>query len=179
MVNDLVSAISYLHKHNIVHRDIKLENLMVDFVPISSSTRRIMNQTEVPRRYRQMIKLTDFGLAVDVKHKELLYTVCGTPIYVAPEILLEIGYSFPVDIWAAGVIAYILLCGYPPFNNEENDQDKLFDQIIAGKFEFASTNWADISDSAKQMIRSMLCVDQTKRLSAEQVLNHKWMRTFL
>lgn len=179
IVNDLVNAIAYLHQNSIVHRDIKLENLMVDFVPISGgvNSARLVNQETVPRRYRQIIKLTDFGLAVQIKEEEKLYTVCGTPIYVAPEILLEIGYSFPVDIWAAGVIAYILLSGYPPFNNE--DQSKLFDLILGGKIEFPPTHWSAISPSAKKLIKSMLTVEQSQRISAEQVLRHKWIQSNL
>lgn len=174
-VNDLVQALAYLHRHNIVHRDIKLENLMVAFVPLTNSTRASLEDGPVPRRYRQMIKLADFGLAVEINPNELLFTVCGTPTYVAPEILLEIGYTFPVDIWAAGVIAYILLCGYPPFANEENDQDALFDQIISCKFDFEGRQWREISDQAKDLITSLLNVEQSARLTAVQVLKHPWL----
>lgn len=176
MVNDLMQALAYLHQHNIVHRDIKLENLMVAFVPLNNSqAQRIHADGSIPRRYRQMIKLADFGLAVEVLSNELLFTVCGTPTYVAPEILLEIGYTFPVDIWAAGVIAFILLCGYPPFGNEENDQNMLFDQIIAGKFEFNGRIWASVSQIAKDLITEMLNVEQTTRINAQQVLKHPWL----
>ena len=174
MVNDLMQAVAYLHRHNLVHRDIKLENLMVAFVPLANAARTNEDGT-IPRRYRQMIKLADFGLAVEISCNELLFTVCGTPTYVAPEILLEIGYSFPVDVWAAGVIAYILLCGFPPFANEENDQDMLFDQIISGKFDFAGRQWREISNSAKELITAMLNVEQSDRISAPQVLKHEWL----
>src|SRR5699024_224072 len=170
MITDLVTAIQYLHHRNIVHRAIKSENLMVPLVPVSGG-----NGNHQRRRYRQMIKLADFGLAVEIRSNERLFTVCGTPTYVAPEILLEVGYGLPVDIWAAGVIAYILLSGYPPFANEDNDQDRLFDQIIAGAFEFTDSQWRDISPDARQLIRSMLCVDQRRRLTADQVLEHPWL----
>ena len=174
MVNDLMQALAYLHRHNIVHRDIKLENLMVAFVPLTNLSKTNEEDT-IPRRYRQMIKLADFGLAVEISSNELLFTVCGTPTYVAPEILLEIGYSFPVDIWAAGVIGYILLCGFPPFANEENDQDMLFDQIISGKFDFGGRQWAEVSDTAKDLITAMLNTEQSERMTAQQVLKHEWL----
>lgn len=178
MVEDLLQAIAYLHSHRIVHRDIKLENMMVAFVPISNTNSNNDNRIgggPPSRRYRQMIKLADFGLAVEIGHHELLFTVCGTPTYVAPEILLEIGYSFPVDIWAAGVIAYILLSGYAPFANEDNDQDALFDQIIAGKFDFTGRQWTQVSGHAKSLINSMLTVEQSERIGADQALRHRWI----
>lgn len=209
MFRDLMEALAYLHRHHIIHRDIKLENLMVAFVPISTqppppsrntSTRNFSGSSSsrhsylpsssssfspgsrgsgvggVPcRRYRQAIKLADFGLATEILPNELLFTVCGTPTYVAPEILLEIGYTYPVDIWAAGVIAFILLCGYPPFANEENNQDLLFDQILAGKFDFDDRHWAEVSEDARALIRAMLSTEQSTRLSADQVLAHPWL----
>lgn len=201
MFRDLMEALAYLHRHHIIHRDIKLENLMVAFVPVStppskntSSSRNFTGNTRnnnassssfspknepgggfPGRRYRQAIKLADFGLAAEILPNELLFTVCGTPTYVAPEILLEIGYTYPVDIWAAGVIAFILLCGYPPFANEENNQDLLFDQILAGKFDFDDRHWAEVSEEAKDLIRAMLSTEQSTRLSASQVLAHPWL----
>ena len=181
MISDLLNALNYLHQMNIVHRDIKLENLLVSYVPIpmndnnDSSNNETINNKNLQRQYRRMIKLADFGLAVQIEPGEKLYTVCGTPTYVAPEILLEIGYSFPVDIWAAGVILYILLSGQPPFANEENDQIQLFDQIITGNFDLIGPQWRHVSSSAKCMILSMLVVQQTKRITAQQVLNHRWL----
>ncbi|XP_076359550.1 serine/threonine-protein kinase DCLK1-like isoform X1 [Tachypleus tridentatus] len=157
MVYNLASALLYLHCMNIVHRDIKPENLLVVEHEDSSKS----------------LKLGDFGLAVEAK--EPLFVVCGTPTYVAPEILAETGYGLKVDIWAAGVITYILLSGFPPFVSETNDQDELFDQILAGKFEFTSPFWDDISDSAKELISNMLQVDPQSRFSASQVLEHPWV----
>ncbi|CAJ0927722.1 unnamed protein product [Ranitomeya imitator] len=93
------------------------------------------------------LKLGDFGLATVVDGP--LYTVCGTPTYVAPEIIAETGYGLKVDIWAAGVITYILLCGFPPFRGSGDDQEVLFDQILMGQVDFPSPYWDNVSESAK------------------------------
>lgn len=157
MVRDLTSALDYLHQRSIVHRDIKPENLLVVEYPNDSKS----------------LKLGDFGLAVEVT--EPLYTVCGTPTYVAPEILNESGYGLKVDIWATGVITYILLCGFPPFVSATNNQEELFDQILRGNYEFHSPYWDDISESARELIVQMIQVDQDKRFSAQEVLDHPWV----
>ncbi|XP_006502140.1 serine/threonine-protein kinase DCLK2 isoform X20 [Mus musculus] len=131
MVYNLANALRYLHSLSIVHRDIKPENLLVCEYPDGTKS----------------LKLGDFGLATVVEGP--LYTVCGTPTYVAPEIIAETGYGLKVDVWAAGVITYILLCGFPPFRSENNLQEDLFDQILAGKLEFPAPYWDNITDSAK------------------------------
>uniref|UniRef100_A0AAQ5Z6G3 Serine/threonine-protein kinase DCLK2 n=1 Tax=Amphiprion ocellaris TaxID=80972 RepID=A0AAQ5Z6G3_AMPOC len=136
MVFNLAGAVKYLHRMNIVHRDIKPENLLVCEYPDGTKS----------------LKLGDFGLATVVEGP--LYTVCGTPTYVAPEIIAETGYGLKVDIWAAGVITYILLCGFPPFRSENNVQEELFDQILRGKLEFPSPDWDTISLPAKMLISS-------------------------
>ncbi|KAG8453966.1 hypothetical protein GDO86_000552 [Hymenochirus boettgeri] len=157
MVYNLASAMKYLHGLNIVHRDIKPENLLVCEYP---------DQTK-------SLKLGDFGLATVVDGP--LYTVCGTPTYVAPEIIAETGYGLKVDIWAAGVITYILLCGFPPFRSENNLQEDLFDQILIGKLEFPSPYWDNISDTAKELISCMLQVNVEDRYTAVQILSHPWV----
>ncbi|XP_055241492.1 serine/threonine-protein kinase DCLK2 isoform X10 [Gorilla gorilla gorilla] len=119
------------------------------------------------------LKLGDFGLATVVEGP--LYTVCGTPTYVAPEIIAETGYGLKVDIWAAGVITYILLCGFPPFRSENNLQEDLFDQILAGKLEFPAPYWDNITDSAKELISQMLQVNVEARCTAGQILSHPWV----
>lgn len=86
-----------------------------------------------------MLKLADFGLACEVT--EPLFAVCGTPTYVAPEILMETGYGLKIDVWAAGIILYILLCGFPPFVSPDNQQEPLFDAILSGVFEFPEPYW--------------------------------------
>uniref|UniRef100_A0A8C6KEP5 Serine/threonine-protein kinase DCLK2 n=1 Tax=Nothobranchius furzeri TaxID=105023 RepID=A0A8C6KEP5_NOTFU len=157
MVFNLAGAIKYLHRMNIVHRDIKPENLLVCEYPDGTKS----------------LKLGDFGLATVVEGP--LYTVCGTPTYVAPEIIAETGYGLKVDIWAAGVIAYILLCGFPPFRSENNVQEELFDQILKGKLEFPSPDWDTISLPAKMLISQMLQVNVDARFTAEEVLSHPWV----
>ncbi|XP_059410274.1 serine/threonine-protein kinase DCLK2-like isoform X7 [Carassius carassius] len=157
MVFNLAAALRYLHRMCIVHRDIKPENLLVCEYPNGTKS----------------LKLGDFGLATVVEGP--LYTVCGTPTYVAPEIIAESGYGLKVDIWAAGVITYILLCGFPPFRSENNLQEDLFDQILMGRLDFPSPFWDNITDSAKELIGHMLQVNVEARYTAEDVLSHPWV----
>ncbi|XP_033176573.1 serine/threonine-protein kinase GD17699 isoform X3 [Bombus impatiens] len=157
MIGHLTSALAYLHSHQIVHRDVKPENLLV----------------EMDGNHVRCLKLCDFGLAQVVR--EPLYTVCGTPTYVAPEILAETGYGLKIDVWAAGVILYILLCGFPPFASPENKQEELFERILSGQYDFRSPFWDEISDSAKQLISNMLQTQPELRFSAEDVLDHPWL----
>ncbi|CAH1281074.1 unnamed protein product [Diabrotica balteata] len=159
MINNLVSALAYLHSLNIVHRDVKPENLLVEL----DDDNRV-----------KLLKLGDFGLACEVTKP--LYTVCGTPTYVAPEILAESGYGLKIDVWAAGVILYILLCGYPPFVSQDNDQEKLFDCILSGQYDFPEEYWQDVSSCAKELIQNMLQLDPELRFSAEDVLDHPWLQ---
>ncbi|XP_050960641.1 serine/threonine-protein kinase DCLK2-like isoform X2 [Labeo rohita] len=158
MLFNLTGALRYLHRMNIVHRDIKPENLLVCEYPDGTKS----------------LKLGDFGLATVVEGP--LYTVCGTPTYVAPEIIAESGYGLKVDIWAAGVITYILLCGFPPFRSERNQQEELFEQILLGRLEFPSPYWDNISLSAKDLIGKMLQVNVGARYTADEVLEHPWVQ---
>ncbi|XP_051946973.1 serine/threonine-protein kinase DCLK2-like isoform X2 [Xyrauchen texanus] len=158
MLFNLTGALRYLHRMNIVHRDIKPENLLVCEYPDGTKS----------------LKLGDFGLATIVEGP--LYTVCGTPTYVAPEIISESGYGLKVDIWATGVIAYILLCGFPPFRSERNHQEELFQQILLGRLEFPAPYWDNISASAKDLIGKMLQVNVGSRYTADEVLEHPWVQ---
>ncbi|XP_076986514.1 serine/threonine-protein kinase DCLK3 [Tamandua tetradactyla] len=159
MIMDLCKALVHLHDKSIVHRDLKPENLLVHRNEDKSIT----------------LKLADFGLAKHVMRP--IFTVCGTPTYVAPEILSEKGYGLEVDMWAAGVILYILLCGFPPFRSPERDQDELFNIIQLGHFEFLAPYWDNISDAAKDLVSRLLVVDPKKRYTAHQVLQHPWIET--
>lgn len=156
----LLRAIKYLHDKGIVHRDLKPENLLYESQdPISP------------------IMVSDFGLSKVMNEECMMQTCCGTPSYVAPEILKRTGYGPEVDIWSLGVVLFVLLCGYPPFYDE--NQNALFSQILAGSFEFLSPYWDPISDLAKDLIRHMICVDPQTRYSAAQALKHPWFKVAL
>uniref|UniRef100_A0A8C4ZCQ5 Doublecortin-like kinase 3 n=1 Tax=Gadus morhua TaxID=8049 RepID=A0A8C4ZCQ5_GADMO len=128
IVADVSGALSYIHSKSIVHRDLKPENLLVSGWSHPGD----------------VLKLGDFGLAMVVT--EPIFTVCGTPTYVAPEILSETGYGLSVDVWALGVILYILLCGFPPFRSQDRDQEELFKLIREGKVHFLSNYWDPVSE---------------------------------
>ena len=140
---------------DIIHRDLKPENLLY-----------------ASKDEASIIKISDFGLARFLQG-ELATTACGTPGYVAPEILEGKGYGKEVDYWSIGIILYILLCGFPPFY-EENNQ-KLFDIIKKGEFEFPSPYWDDVSEAAKELVRKLLHVDPKKRMTAAELLVDPWV----
>lgn len=158
MIRHLASAMSYIHSLGIVHRDIKPENLLVEMDEIGLVVQ---------------LKLGDFGLACEVT--EPLFTVCGTPTYVAPEILMETGYGLKIDVWAAGIILYILLCGFPPFAAPDNEQEPLFDAILSGIYEFPEPYWNDIGNGVRDLISNMLQSDPELRFSSEDILDHFWV----
>ena len=107
---------------------------------------------------------------------EFLRTSCGSPNYAAPEVISGNLYAGPeVDVWSCGVIVYIVMCGYPPFYDE--NQNKLFQKIKAGRYSFHKKFWSHTSEDAKDLIRKMLTVDQTKRASCAALLSHPWFGT--
>jgi calcium/calmodulin-dependent protein kinase I len=145
LVKLLLEAIKYCHDADIVHRDLKPENLLLTSKDDDAS-----------------IKLADFGFAKKLEiDGDGLVTACGTPGYVAPEILEGKAYGKTVDIWSIGVITYILLCGYPPFHDDNHNA--LFKKIKKGKFQFDSPYWDHVSDDAKDLISQMLVVDPAQR----------------
>jgi len=157
LVRKIVSAIEYLHKQNIAHRDLKPENLLV---------KSIEDDTEV--------KIADFGLSKIIDKDKMMQTACGTPGYVAPEVLNAEGYDKEVDMWSVGVITYILLCGFPPFYSESVPE--VFEQIMKAEYDYPEEYWDEISAEAKDFIDHLLVVDVAKRLTAEQALSHPWLR---
>ena len=156
IMQQLCGALKYIHELEIVHRDLKPENILMQ-APKSNN-----------------IKVADFGLARVISKDEMMRTACGTPGYVAPEILKNKGYdSGAVDMWSTGVILYIMLCGFPPFHEEE--LPALFDQILKGRYDFPSPWWDHISPDGKAIVEALLTLDPKKRLTAENALKHPWM----
>uniref|UniRef100_A0A8C4HSW8 Calcium/calmodulin-dependent protein kinase Ib n=1 Tax=Dicentrarchus labrax TaxID=13489 RepID=A0A8C4HSW8_DICLA len=156
LIQQILDAVKYLHDMGIVHRDLKPENLLYYSMDEDSK-----------------IMISDFGLSKIEGSGSVMSTACGTPGYVAPEVLAQKPYSKAVDCWSIGVIAYILLCGYPPFY-DENDA-KLFEQILKAEYEFDSPYWDDISDSAKDFILHLMEKDPNVRYTCDQALQHPWI----
>ncbi|XP_066582377.1 calcium/calmodulin-dependent protein kinase type 1 isoform X2 [Prorops nasuta] len=155
LIRQVLEAVDYMHEQGVVHRDLKPENLLY-YSPDEDSK----------------IMISDFGLS-KMEDSGIMATACGTPGYVAPEVLAQKPYGKAVDVWSIGVISYILLCGYPPFY-DENDAN-LFAQILKGEFEFDSPYWDDISDSAKDFINKLMCVNVEERYTCKQALAHPWI----
>uniref|UniRef100_A0A8C6NX15 Calcium/calmodulin dependent protein kinase I n=1 Tax=Nothobranchius furzeri TaxID=105023 RepID=A0A8C6NX15_NOTFU len=156
LIQQILDAVKYLHELGIVHRDLKPENLLYYSMDEDSK-----------------IMISDFGLSKIEGSGSVMSTACGTPGYVAPEVLAQKPYSKAVDCWSIGVISYILLCGYPPFY-DENDA-KLFEQILKAEYEFDSPYWDDISDSAKDFIVHLMEKDPNVRYTCDQALLHPWI----
>lgn len=156
-VADICKALVYCHDRNIVHRDLKPENIMYANMKPDSP-----------------VKVVDFGLSTTAAHgAATMKTACGTPEYVAPEVISKKPYTNKCDMWSVGVIMYILLCGYPPFG-EENSK-VLYRKIRNADIEFPPEDWNAISKEARALVNSLIVVDISKRLSAKQVLQHPWM----
>jgi len=157
IIKQILAAILYVHNHGIAHRDLKPENLLL-----------IQNEGG-----EEIIKIADFGLSKDFG-EEQLQTSCGTPDYVAPEVLMGEPYDMSVDIWSIGVISYVLLCGFPPFYGDS--QKELFENIMSGTYDFPDPEWTEVSPGAKNFIKKILVVDPEKRMNAEQCLQDDWMK---
>lgn len=156
VVTIVAEGLQYLHSNGIVHRDLKPENLIYE-------------------RDEQgaLLKITDFGLAKFRARDMALSTACGTPGYVAPEVLEGKQYGKEVDLWSLGVILYILLCGFPPFYDESTAG--LYRQIKNGQYDFPDPYWTEISDDAKEVVRGLLTVDPAKRYTPATLLKNAWV----
>lgn len=159
LMKQLFDGVEYMHARNIVHRDLKLENILcID---------------------EERIVISDFGFATRIPPGQKLRDLCGTPGYLAPETIRcqmydnAEGYSLEVDEWALGVIMYTLLAGYAPFYHRK--QLMMLRIIQQGKYEFRNEQWTNITAEAKNLISQLLQVDVTKRISAKECLAHEWM----
>ncbi|GAB6018835.1 hypothetical protein CHUAL_000496 [Chamberlinius hualienensis] len=156
-IQQILESVNHCHQNGVVHRDLKPENLLL-----------------ASKAKGAAVKLADFGLAIEVQgEQQAWFGFAGTPGYLSPEVLKKEPYGKPVDIWACGVILYILLVGYPPFWDE--DQHRLYAQIKAGAYDYPSPEWDTVTPEAKNLINSMLTVNPAKRITAAEALKHPWI----
>jgi len=156
-IQQILESVNHCHSNGVVHRDLKPENLLL-----------------ASKSKGAAVKLADFGLAIEVQgDQQAWFGFAGTPGYLSPEVLKKEPYGKPVDIWACGVILYILLVGYPPFWDE--DQHRLYAQIKAGAYDYPSPEWDTVTPEAKNLINQMLTVNPAKRIRAEEALKHPWI----
>ncbi|XP_024085554.1 calcium/calmodulin-dependent protein kinase type II alpha chain isoform X24 [Cimex lectularius] len=156
-IQQILESVNHCHQNGVVHRDLKPENLLL-----------------ASKAKGAAVKLADFGLAIEVTgEQQAWFGFAGTPGYLSPEVLKKEPYGKPVDIWACGVILYILLVGYPPFWDE--DQHRLYGQIKAGAYDYPSPEWDTVTPDAKNLINQMLTVNPTKRITASEALKHPWI----
>ncbi|KAL7580832.1 hypothetical protein ACA910_001106 [Epithemia clementina (nom. ined.)] len=153
----LLEAVHLLHTKNIAHRDLKPQNILLK-----------------SKKDNADIKLADFGFACRVHTPQSLTTRCGTPTYVAPEILKNIPYDQSADMWSVGVILYVLLVGYPPFASE--NQNVLFQKIRTADYTFRESDWKTISRQAKELVSHLLVVDPVQRWTAKRALECDWLK---
>ncbi|KAF7252383.1 Calcium/calmodulin-dependent protein kinase type II subunit delta, partial [Varanus komodoensis] len=156
-IQQILEAVLHCHQMGVVHRDLKPENLLL-----------------ASKSKGAAVKLADFGLAIEVQgEQQAWFGFAGTPGYLSPEVLRKDPYGKPVDMWACGVILYILLVGYPPFWDE--DQHRLYQQIKAGAYDFPSPEWDTVTPEAKDLINKMLTINPAKRINASEALKHPWI----
>ncbi|XP_075425131.1 serine/threonine-protein kinase Chk2 isoform X2 [Ascaphus truei] len=157
----MLLAVQYLHENGVIHRDLKPENVL-----LSSTTEECC------------VKITDFGQSKILGEASLMRTLCGTPTYLAPEILNTAGtagYSNAVDCWSLGVILFVCLSGYPPFS-EQNGKIPLKNQITEGKYTFIPGAWEHVSKPALDLVKRLLVVNPDERLTTKEALEHPWLQ---
>ncbi|ESO88970.1 hypothetical protein LOTGIDRAFT_106573 [Lottia gigantea] len=156
-IQQILEGVNHCHQNVVIHRDLKPENLLL-----------------ASKAKGAAVKLADFGLAIEVQgDQHAWFGFAGTPGYLSPEVIRKDPYGKPVDIWACGVILYILLVGYPPFWDE--DQHRLYAQIKSGAYDYPSPEWDTVTPEAKNLINSMLTVNPAKRINASEALKHPWI----
>eukprot|EP01107_Rhizomastix_libera_P002377 TRINITY_DN140_c0_g1_i2.p1 TRINITY_DN140_c0_g1~~TRINITY_DN140_c0_g1_i2.p1 ORF type:complete len:453 (+),score=92.52 TRINITY_DN140_c0_g1_i2:180-1361(+) len=154
IIKQLLEALQYMHSNGCAHRDLKPENLLCE-------------------ENGKIVKIADFGLSKDFSMASVMSTCCGSPSYVAPEVLSGGVYDTACDIWSIGVITYVLVSGYLPFFADT--QPELFEKIMEGKFTFAQPLWKDVSNEVKEFITRCLTLDAASRPSASDLLKHPWV----
>lgn len=157
IIRPIIDAINYCHSLGIVHRDIKPENLLFSSKDQATA----------------IVKVSDFGLARFMEEDVLATTTCGTPGYVAPEILEQKPYNQSCDYWSIGVVLYVLLSGMPPFYDDDNFA--LYEKIKTAEYDFDAEVWESVSSGAKEIIKSLLLIDPTKRMRPDELLKHPWI----
>jgi len=162
IMQQVMGGLLYMHRKCVCHRDIKPENFLLcvpgkRWCPVEQC----------------VIKIIDFGCAKRFKEGEYMRTSLGTPFYVAPQVL-DGEYTQSCDLWSCGVLTYILLCGYPPFNGET--EQELIPRIKAGDYDFPDEEWANVSEDAKDLVRKLICMDPVARLTAAQTMGHTWIK---
>ncbi|CAG9561957.1 unnamed protein product [Danaus chrysippus] len=161
LFRQMVLAVKYLHSQGITHRDLKPENVLLE-----------------SKEEETLVKITDFGLSKFVGEDSFMKTMCGTPLYLAPEVLRANGhnsYGPEVDVWSLGVIFFVCLVGYLPFSSDYKELS-LRDQILSGKYRFSHTHWRGVSLQGKLLMKRMLTVNVERRITLDQILNHNWMQ---
>ncbi|KAJ0176665.1 hypothetical protein K1T71_007844 [Dendrolimus kikuchii] len=161
LFRQMVLAVKYLHSQGITHRDLKPENVLLES----------MNENT-------LVKISDFGLSKFVGEDSFMKTMCGTPLYLAPEVLKSKGqksYGPQVDVWSLGVVFFICLAGYVPFSNDYHEMS-LIDQITNGKYKISESHWKGVSLQAKLLMKRMLTVKVEMRITLDQILSHAWMQ---
>jgi len=168
LAGQFLSALAEIHKMGFIHRDLKPENLLLSSRDLNAS-----------------VKIADFGFSKYLGDAGVAFETCGSPMYTSPEVVgimkaksrghPLVGYNLKSDVWAAGVILYIMLCGFPPFYDE--DLKTLYDTIQSGELDFPAPEWNEISPLAKDLISKMLVTNPAQRLSSAQVLEHPWLQS--
>mmetsp|Transcript_10750 Transcript_10750/g.23132 ORF Transcript_10750/g.23132 Transcript_10750/m.23132 type:complete len:504 (+) Transcript_10750:29-1540(+) len=158
LMQQIIRAIYYMHENHVCHRDLKPENFL------------FMTKDPIEKNF---LKIIDFGLSCKFTPGKPLSTKAGTPYYVAPQVLAG-NYDQLSDLWSCGVIMYVLLCGYPPFFGDTDSE--VLAKVRLGNFNFNPADWKNVSEDAKTLIRHLLKMNPKDRYTAEQALNHEWIK---
>jgi serine/threonine protein kinase len=180
IVQKVTSALVFMHSKNIMHRDLKPENLLLKkaptFISSSSSNTNKSNSGNNTNNHNLNVKVIDFGLSKALKEEQpVAQTFLGTRGYLAPEMLQRLDYTRAVDTWALGVIVFVLLCGCLPFDDDTSAVPS--DDVVKAKFVLRFPRWAKtLSPSAKDLLSHLLDVNPRTRYTAQQALDHPWVR---